>query len=217
MINLMPHRRFFLILAGFLYLATPTSWCIDRTISFDDVASQRRTENQEGYILYDKLFQGQKTQALSQKEIPQEALGSSWTSQIREFESDERGKSARVSRAWSNLSSYVKKNFKNALIPSGEASFYTGEPLPLIPKPLPVNRIAPKISFGRDYIEPTLSIENSFNSEIQTEVSFHSRDKNLEAELSRKLSKDVELTLINNNVFTQNLEKKVVLGFKYRF
>lgn len=224
MILSMSHHRFLVVLAGFLWLlgapgyAAEEEILVGRTISFDHISQQKNIDQPEGYILYDKLF-GRHIEAPrgSVLGIPTEVRGSSLTSQFRKFEVDETQKSKQLHQTWHSISNYFRRNFTYTFLPPSDAAYSSPDDPIAQGTPLAANRITPKISFGKNYIEPTLCISNSLNSKISTEVSFKTNDKNLEASLSKKITKDVELTVINNNVFTQNLDKRVILGFKYRF
>lgn len=170
-------------------------------------------------VLYKKIFtQSFRKINLSQTDyFIQENVSTSLTSMLMQNSTHDHMASQATDQAWSHILDFFKKNLQNTLLPLAEAGSLL--PLQMMPNlglfPSSIH-VSPKLKMGRDYIKPSLSIENA--SLITTHISYHSRDKFLETQLSKHVSKDLELMINNTNTFSSNNdEKKITFGFKYKF
>lgn len=79
------------------------------------------------------------------------------------------------------------------------------------------NKIIPKFKFGSDYVKPTLHIEKPFHMNFETNVSYHTGSQILEAELSRRLSSQFELSIKQTNYFEEDRRHDWLFGVAYEF
>lgn len=143
------------------------------------------------------------------------------TSQMRQSQVEEDSKNNVVGQVLAQVTSYFKKNIKNALLPDIEAAPVAGITLPAIDRPTVKdarsNLFRLKVEVEKNFVRPKLTIKNALNTGIQTQVSFHTRDLQLEAVVSSPLSNDLFLTVTNNDLFKDSNEKNVVFCLQYRF
>ncbi len=79
------------------------------------------------------------------------------------------------------------------------------------------NKIIPKFKFGSDYVKPTLHIEKPFHMNFETDISYHTGDQILETELSRRLSRQFELSIKQTNYLEENQRHDWLFGIAYEF
>jgi len=219
-------KNVLLIWAFLMPIVSPSAFGLSSDIDFSYTKlDEKNIDFSETTLLYKNILgYSQKTIAPTFKNLygfTTDQVSTSLTNQSRAQELMNQSTQASLSQALSQIKRYFKKNIRNSFLPDLEAAPSTPvQAIPVITSSdilLEKNKFTPKINVGTDYVKPVLSMGNSLNSGVDTNVSYHSKDKTLEAIVSKKLSENTKILIENMNLFSANNEKRVIFGIQYRF
>ncbi len=184
------------------------------SLKIQDFTMHKNTQQADATVLYRYVFQ---PSSIAPQPLPSpmyEPLSLGETIAQQKYHSASARRS--LKKTWSQLGAFIRNSAQFYWIGELEASPSLGIAI-LQKKANKANELSPRLSMGAHYIKPGFSFKNILNTAIHTTISYQTKEETLEAQLSKKVSKMIELRLTNTNVFTEDRVKRVVLGFSYTF
>lgn len=209
--------RFFISFIGFFLislLVCPNGYC--RGLKIKNLKENKDIDYAVGQVLYKSIFvqNSRKEKIYPALPLMRENMSTSLTGLMTQTQLNHDASSRTLDQIWSQMTDYLKKNFQNFILPTSQAVSFI--PIHILKQHFFENiNISPKIRMGKNFIQPSLGIKTE--DALNTSISYHSRNKYLEAEISKDISQNLEFILNNTNLFSNTNEKRVTLGVKYKF
>ncbi len=209
-----------ILLILMIFLLSERKLALASSLKITDFQKYSNVEQGETFLFYRHIFKQPLT--FSAPFFPSENLPNSLATSLgRQMDQQKLNDNAlrlSMKKTWYSISTFLKNSITSYVIadleaaPSSEMAV-----LALHLTQSKTNSLVPRISAGPGTLKPALSLENIFNTGIRSHVSYHTQEETLEAKLSKKILKNVELHVRNTNIFTDDRVKRILLGFTYRF